>query len=250
MKKLLFLGTISALLSVNVWGYEPGMLSLDTPNVLKQHEGTFSIRHRFYGEADDFEKFLGTDDGGNIQVILKYAVLDNLLISAEHTRQETEYAMGIEYAKTFDGFGVGLRASGISQIKPGFEDRQRSYFLNASVQTPNFFDHLRFTANLGYNSCYEHQTLGLGFDLNTKNFIPYLSFTESISLIGEYYPQIDKIEGISGKNDSYAIGIKFQTFAHHFEILVSNSQQMDPRTMALGTNSDNVHFGFNINRKF
>ena len=28
-----------------------------------------------------------------------------------------------------------------------------------------------------------------------------------------------EVEGISSKNDSYAFGLKFQTFKHHFELL-------------------------------
>lgn len=104
--------------------------------------------------------------------------------------------------------------------------------------------------NVGYDAYYEHNTLGLGIDINMKNSISWLTFTDNMSLLAEYYPQIDKIDGISGENDSYAFGIKFQTFAHHFEILLTNSTNMDARTMALGTDSEDLHFGFNINRKF
>ena len=35
-----------------------------------------------------------------------------------------------------------------------------------------------------------------------------------------------------------------------FEVLLSNATSMDPRTMALDTNSNDLHFGFNINRQF
>jgi len=83
-----------------------------------------------------------------------------------------------------------------------------------------------------------------------KNSITWLTFTENMSLLAEYYPQIDKVEGVSGDKDAFAAGIKFQTFAHHFELLLSNTSNMDPRTMSLGTNNNDLHFGFNINRKF
>jgi len=48
-----------ALFSEGTMAFEAGQLSLDTPNVLKKGEGSFGIRHRFYGEANDYEKFLG-----------------------------------------------------------------------------------------------------------------------------------------------------------------------------------------------
>lgn len=250
MKKILLLACL-ALFSEGAMAFEAGQLSLDTPNVLKQSEGSFGIRHRFYGEADDYEKFLGSDDGGNMHFLLKYAVMDNLLIAVEHTREESSYGLGIEYSKDFVKYGsVGISLNTFSIEDINFEDRQKSYFLNASYQTPNFLDHVRLTFNAGYDAYYEHNTLGFGIDINMKNTISWLTFTENISLLAEYYPQIDEVEGISGKNDSYAFGLKFQTFKHHFEILLTNSSNMNPRSMALGTDSEDLHFGFNINRKF
>jgi len=251
MKKILTSVALCLLMSEGTMAFEAGQLSLDTPNVLKKSEGSFGIRHRFYGKANDYEKFLGTDLGGNMHFLLKYAIMDNLVIGVDHTRDQSGYGVGIEYAKDFAKYGsAGIRLNTFSIDDFNFDDRQKSYFINATYQTPNFFDHIRFTANAGYDAYYEHNTLGLGIDLNMKNRISWLTFTENMSLLAEYYPQIDEVDGISGDNDSYAFGIKFQTFAHHFEILLTNSSNMDPRTMALGTNSDDLHFGFNINRKF
>ena len=231
--------------------YEAGQLSLDVPNVLKKGEGSFSIRHRFFGEASDYEKFLGTDNGGNMHFILKYALIDNLLIGVDHTKDQSGYGIGLEYAKDLQEWGsVGVRYNGFSIEDSLFSDRQKSFFINACYQTPNIQKHVRLTANVGYDAYYEHNTVGFGIDINMNNSFSWLTFTENLSLLGEYYPQIDKVEDISGENDAYAMGVKFQTFGHHFEILLSNATNMDPRTMALGTNSDDLHFGFNINRKF
>lgn len=250
MKKILLFVCL-VLLSETVMAFEPGQLSLDTPNVLKKNEGSFAIRHRFYGKADDYEKFLGTDDGGNMYFDLKYAAADNLLISVDHTKEQSGYGLGIEYSRTLDTYGTaGLRLNTFTIDDFNFDDRQESYFVNLSYQTPNFFDHLRFTANAGYDAYYLHNTLGLGIDLNMKNNISWLTFTENMSLLAEYYPQIDKVDGVSGENASYAFGIKFQTFAHHFEILLTNAAANDARALALGTNSDDLHLGFNINRRF
>jgi len=234
----------------SVVAFEAGQLSLDTPNVLKKAEGSFNIRHRFFGELDDTEKFFGMDDGGNMNLSLKYALMDKLLIGVDHTKDENAYGVGIEYAKDFEWMNAGLRLNGFRLNHSRFEETQKSYMLNGSLQTPNYFDHLRLTMNLGYDGFYEHQIFGLGFDLNVNNFIPYLTMTQKISLLAEYYPQIDKVEGISGKNEAYAYGINFRTYGHHFELLATNSLNMDARAMSLGTNSDDIHFGFSIGRKF
>ena len=250
IKKTIVLLSI-AIFSEEILAFEAGQLNLDTPNVLKKGEGSFGIRHRFFGKADDYERFLGTDDGGDMYFSLKYATFDNLLIDIDHTRNQSAYGIGIEYAKDFNEYGsAGIRLKGFSIDDVKVDKREKSYFANITYQTPNFGEHLRFTINTGYDGYYEHNTLGLGVDINMNNNISWLTFTEKMSLLAEYYPQIDKVDEISGKNDAFAAGIKFQTFAHHFELLLSNSTNMDARTMALGTQNNDLHFGFNINRKF
>ena len=239
------------LLNQSALAFESGLLSLDTPNVLKKNEGSFNIRHRFYGEIDDEQTFFGTDEGGNMYFALKYALVDNLVLGVDHTRDENAYGIGLEYSYNLGGFKVGARANGFRLNRVGDDlIHPYSYMVNGSVQTPNYFDHLILTANIGYDGFYEHHIFGLGADINVNNFMPFLTFTEKVSLLAEYYPQVDKIDGVSGKNDAYAYGIKFQTYGHHFELVATNSSNMDARTMSLGTNSDDVHFGFNINRKF
>ena len=249
MKKLTTSMTVLCLTSSLV-AFESGQLSLDTPNVLKKNEGSFNIRHRFYGEIDDAEKFLGTDDGGNMNFVLKYALADNLLVGIDHSRAENAYGIGMEYAQDFKWIKAGIRLNGFRLNNSNFEKTQKSYFINTSLQSKNYFDHLQFTANIGYDAYSNHHIAGVGVDLNVNNFIPFLTFTEKVSLLAEYYPQIDKVEGVSGKNDAYSYGVKFQTYGHHFEILATNASNMDTRTMSLGTNSDDIHFGFNISRKF
>lgn len=251
MKYIITILSLLALTSQHSMAFESGQLTLDTPNVLKKDEGSFGIRHRFFGKADDYEKFLGSDDGGNMQFLLKYAIMDNLLIGVDHTRIQSAYGIGIEYAKDLDTKGsVGIRLNGYTLDDANFDSRQKSYFINGSYQSPNFFDHLQLTGNLGYDGYYEQTILGFGVDVNLENPIKWLTFTENLSLLAEYYPVVDDITGVTGKYDSYAFGFKNQTFGHHFEVLLTNSTNMDPRSMALGTNSKDLHLGFNINRKF
>jgi len=251
MKKTTLILSLLLFTSQQSTAFEAGQLTLDTPNVLKKNEGSFGIRHRFFGKADDYDKFLGSDDGGNMHFLLKYAVIDNLVIGLDHTRSQSGYGIGIEYAKSLDKYGsIGLRVNGYTIDDFNFDNRQKSYFINSTYQTPNFFDHLRLTTNLGYDGYYENTILGFGADINLKNPITWLTFTENLSLLAEYYPVVDDIKGVTGKYDSYAFGLKNQTFGHHFEVLLSNSTHMDPKSMALGANSKDLHLGFNINRKF
>lgn len=248
MNKLLLFFSL-AIFSEGLVAYEAGQLSLDTPNVLEKDQGSFTIRHRFFGKIDDINKFLGTDDGGNMYFALKYAFFDNLVLGVDHTRDENAYGVGLEYSHDFEWIKTGLRVNGF-RLNKGLGKYDKSYQVILSLQTPNYLDHLNFSANIGYDAYNEHQIVGFGVDLNADNFISYLTFTEKISLLGEYYPQVDKVYNVSKKYDSYAFGIKYQTYGHHFEIMATNSTNMDPRTMSLGTSSNKLHFGFNINRKF
>jgi len=235
--------------ATRVFAYEAGQLSLDTPNMLESGEGSFTIRHKFYGEAEDYNKFFGADDGGNMYIALKYALLDNLVLGVDHTKERSVYGAGLEYAQHFSWLKASLRLNGY-RFSSGANEYQRSYMGNFALQTKNFFDHLNFSANVGYDRYYKYTFAGFGVDLNVNNFLPFLVFTEKISLLAEYYPLVDKVENISKEYESYAVGVKFQTYQHHFELMVSNATSMEARTMGLGSNTKDLHFGFNINRKF
>ena len=234
----------------HIQAFESGQLSMDTPTVLKASEAAFTIRHRFYGKIDDAENFFGIDDGGNVMLQLRYAPIDNMVVEVHHTRDNQEYNLGIGYSIPTEYINLGLNVNALSNKLALFEERQNSYFANMNFQTPNYFDHLIITANVAYDGYYENTGLGIGVDFNFANFFESLVFTDRVALVAEYYPQVDKVDGINGKNDSFAAGVKFQTYGHHFELLVSNSVAMDARNMMLGTNSEDLHFGFNINRKF
>jgi len=248
-KKILMLLALIGSVS-QVTAFESGQFSLETPSVLAKSEAAFTIRHRFYGDLTEADDFFGIDSGGNVLLQLRYAPLDHVLLEVHHTRDNREYNVALGYSYDFDFVKTSVTANAFSLELPLFGGRQNSYFSNVSLQSPNYFEHLILTANIGYDGYYQNLNTGFGADFNIANIFTSLTFTERISLMAEYYPQFSKVEGVSGKYDSYAAGIKFQTYAHHFELLVSNSVAMDARTMMLGTDDDYLHFGFNINRKF
>jgi len=250
MKHLFISLAIFSTLFLELHAFEAGQLSLDTPTALHEGDAAFTLRHRFYGDITESENFFGIDDGGNAFLQLRYSPLEYFVIETHHTRDNHEYNIALSYNYDFDVIKVAYALNGLSITLPQFKERQYSYFGNLSLQSPNYFDHLIISANLGYDGFYEKSGTGLGIDINMANFIGALSFTERLSLMAEYYPQFSKKTGINGIYDSFAAGIKFQTYAHHFEILISNSTAMDARTMMLGTNDTTLHFGFNINRKF
>jgi hypothetical protein len=248
MKKRIL--SILLLLSNSLIAFEPGQLSLDSVSNFEADDAGFTIRHRFFGKVSESEKFFGIDDGANTLLGLRYAPLKNLIFEVHHTREKAEYNARVGYAYKFDYLHTQFNLNAFSFKENKLNDRRKNIFANLVLQTPIMFEHLILTTNIGYDNYYEKIGAGLGVELNIPNFINSLTFTESLSILGEIYTNSYDIANVNGKYNAYAYGIKFSTFQHHFELLLSNSTAMDPRTMMLGTDDDSLHFAFNINRKF
>lgn len=234
-----------------LYGFEPGQLSLDSVSNFEAGDSAFGIRHRFYGDITKSENFFGMDDGANIMLTLRHAISKYIILETHHTRQSGEYNFRAGFAYKFDWLHAQLNLNYFSFEEPLTLNREENLFVNAAFQTPLMFEHLRLTANVGYDNYYEKAGAGGGVELLTANPFPEsLTFTESISLIGEYYTKYDGLESFDRRYNAYAVGLNFRTYGHHFEIMATNAQSLDPRTMMQGTDSDVMHFGFNINRKF
>jgi len=247
-----FLSTATTLLlGANLLAFEPGQLSLDSVSNFEKGDAGFSIRHRFFGDITKSEDFFGLDDGANTMLGLRYAPLKNLILEVHHTSQGGEYNGRIGYAHKFEYLHTQLNFNYFSFEEGSLEDRRANLFANAVLQTPVMFEHLTLTANVGYDNYYEKTGAGFGVEVSTQNFLPTMfTFTETMSVLAEYYTKHEDLVGFDRAYNSYAAGIKFRTYGHHFELLGTNSTSTDPRTMMQGTNSDVVHFAFNINRKF
>lgn len=234
-----------------LYAFEPGQLSLDSVSNFQAGESAFGIRHRFYGDITKSEDFFGMDDGANISLSLRHALTEHIVLETHHTRENREYNFRIGYAYKFDWLHTQLNLNYVTFEEPLTAKRKNNLFVNGVLQTPLMYDHLRLTANVGYDNYYEKTGAGAALELLTSNPFPEsLTFTESISLIGEYYTKYEGLQNFDRQYNAFAVGIKFRTYGHHFEILTTNAIGMDPRTMMQGTNSSVMHFGFNINRKF
>lgn len=248
MQKRIWIALLAAL---PLSAFEPGQLSIDSVSNFEAGDSAFGIRHRFFGDITKSEDFFGMDDGANISLSLRHAVTKHIILEAHHTRENGEYNVRAGFAYPFAFLHTQLNLNYFSFEEPLTLTRKENVFVNGVLQTPLMFNHLRLTGNVGYDNYYEKAGAGVALELLAPNPFPVsLTFTESISLIGEYYTKHDGLEGFDRKYNAYAAGIKFRTYGHHFEILATNATGMEPRTMMQGTDSNVVHFGFNINRKF
>jgi len=238
-------------ISTQLLAFEPGQLSLDSVSNFEDGDAGFSIRHRFLGRADDTGHFFGFDDGANTFLSLRYAPVKEFIFEVHHITDKSENNIRIGYAHKFEYLHTQLNLNYFSFEEGSLAQDRENVFINAVIQTPPIYEHITLTTNIGYDNYYKKSGAGFAIELSTQNFMPNtLTYTESISILGEYYTKHKGLKGFDRKYNSYAFGIKFKTFAHHFELLLTNATALEPRTMMQGTNTSDLHFAFNINRKF
>lgn len=242
---------IGLFLHVNILAFEPGQLSLDSVSDFQQGDAAFSVRHRFYGDITKSEEFFGLDNGANTLLALRYAPFKQLVFGVHHISQLQEYNVRIGWSQRFEWVHTQWNINLFSFKQNRLDDRRYRIFSNVVLQTPRFFKYLRITTNIGYDNYDEKLGAGVGMEVELENFLPdTMTFTQTISLLTEWYSKHAQRSGLTRDNNAFAVGIKFQTYGHHFELLGTNSSATEPRSMMQGSNSKSLHFAFNINRKF
>jgi len=249
--KIIKIAIVSLLLSTTAFAFEPAQLSLDSVSNFEKGDSAMAIRHRFFGKANDINDFFGIDSGANTLLGLRYAPIKNIIIEVHHTREKKEYNGRLGFAYKLKYIHTQLNINAFTFKESGIQEKRSNAFGNLVLQTPLLFEHLTLTYNLGYDNYYKRSGSGFGAELSTNNFMSEtFPMSESFSLLGEYYTKHNGLLAKTKKFNSFAFGMKIRTYKHHFEILLTNSTAMDPRTMMQGTDSNNLHFAFNINRKF
>jgi hypothetical protein len=235
------------LLMKSLVAFEPSTLNLRVPSHLDQNSLVVDIRHRVYGvlTEDPFGNFFGLDLGANASIGIRYALLPLVELKASYTTFEQEYRIGASYAHhvpklylkgQFDIEYFDFESAG---------DRKRNFYYGLAVQTFPVFGFFTPTVNVAYDGFSERFGLGVGADLG---FDWYFGPIEHLSLIGEYYPILDPEEPITGAEDYFAVGIRLDTYGHHFMFQVSNGYEIGTRRLMLGAPTNDIYLGFNIQR--
>ena len=248
--RLLTLACSAVLLANSLLAFEPGQLSLDNVSNFEEGDAGFTIRHRFFGKADEADTAFGLDDGANTFLSLRYSPLKDFIFEVHHATLQSENNIRLGYAHKFDYLHTQFNLN-YFKFEEGTNEDAKNFFANAVFQTPLIYDHITLTSNIGYDHYYDKTGAGFGIEVSTQNFMPnVLTFTESMSILAEYYTKHKDLDNFDREYNSYAFGVKFRTYGHHFELLLTNSTAVDPRTMMQGSNTTDLHFAFNINRKF
>lgn len=230
--------------------FEPAMLNLQVPSRLEKSEFVFAIQHRFYGEIneDPLNTFFGLDAGANVGLGVRYTILLGVEIHASYTRFQKEYTIGARYTHSIPQIMTTmlLNVHYFDHESFGLDERTRNFFYGLALQSEPLANVIIPVVNVGYDGYNERFGfgfgIGFGFDLE-------IGPIERISIIGEYYPVINRDSIIHGPKNYFATGLKCDTYGHHFIFLVGNGSQIGARRLMLGAESNNdFYFGFNIHR--
>jgi Membrane bound beta barrel domain (DUF5777) len=244
---VVFLFIISTLMA-----YDFSMINLINPSGLKVRDGEIMIRHRFYGDITDdpFDNFLGMDAGANVNLSARYQFYRKTEAKISYSRRQSEKVYGLAYRIDIEDFPVygqlGLDYFSYEELSQA-ETTRKGMFYHLSLQNEELFERFVTTINTGYDGYNERLVPGLGFTF---------MITDDISLLGEYYPVLDrdsasdKLAQYIGAEDAFAFGVKLDTYAHQFIFLLSNSDDVGFRRVSLGAEKDSfLRLGFNIQRR-
>ena len=133
----------------------------------------------------------------------------------------------------------------------GLKDETRSNFAGyIAVQNRPVLERIVGTLNIGYDGYHERFVAGIGMAIA---LLRDQGVFEQVSLVGEYYPVLDKENSEDshiGSGDGFAFGIKLDTYGHRFLILLTNTDELHLRRAASGV-PEQAHWrlGFNIERR-
>lgn len=245
MKKIVL--AVVILTSSQLSAFESSMLNLRAPSHLDGKSLLFEVQHRFKGvlTEETIENFFGLDGGANVGFGLRYALVPRLELNAAYTTFEGEYRVGASYAYHVPQFFVMAQAEvQYFNFERGGE-RNGNFFYSTAVQSYPIVGIFAPVVNLAYDSY--NETFGIGVGLRA-GFEWWFGPIERITVIGEYYPVLEEEEAITGAENYFATGLRVDTDGHRFMLQVGNGWNIGPRRLMLGTISNDIHIGLNIQR--
>lgn len=224
--------------------YTPSLKSSFTDDNFTSY---LNISHRFYRD-ESIDDITGANVGFDFGILLWNNFETYATYSYVTTEKERRF--GAAYSFGFYDFRTLLNAEYFSFENEQTENRESSGYYLFGLEYTGYKNFFFLNANIGYDYFNNRTGFGFGSIIRLYNGSGIL---QGFSLIGEYYPRFFKDSGddinLKSKN-SYSYGINFSTYKHEFILLVSNSVDIGSRRMMLGTDSEDLFFGFNIRRTF
>ncbi len=228
---------------------ERDQLNLKVPSNLEKNQLLVQIQHRFYGSLKD--PTFGMSYGANDGVGLRYPVLSRLEVNGSFVIEREEFSFGASYAfyfrPAFLRSQIDCQYFNAKLIGSDSFPNQRTggVFGLLSLQSEPILKTFTPVVNVGYDS--ENRRFGIGVGLTAQRGIDMPPF-KSVAIVGEFFPVVQPDSLTAGLENCFAVGLKFETWGHHFIFMVGNSFEIGTRYWMLGSIDSGLHLGFNINR--
>jgi hypothetical protein len=251
MKKKMLL-MLLYLMVLGLFAYENSMLNLYAPTQLDKGQGQFQIKHRFYGDITEepLDSFFGMLNGVNIGIDLRYQIFPKAEMTFNYSKFKKDTQFGLSYLLNKEDFPLHgqINIDYLTFKEPLMNDDRRGNFKSVlSIQNEVLWDRFVGTINTGYDLYYERPLLGFGANV---------MILDKVYLIGEYYPVLDRSTDIVQlkrylkESDVFTVGLKLDTYGHHFKFQVSNSEHLTLHRLTMGADRKApLMFGFNIERR-
>ncbi|MDD5225235.1 MAG: DUF5777 family beta-barrel protein [bacterium] len=243
MKKKLAIAFLAFLIPSSLLAFETAMPSLKVPTNLEAKEGEFRILHRFIGPVNHktVDTAMGMTEGAFVNLGIRYLIWSKLEANFSYQTRTREYITGLSYAYFIPR--AYLRAQLDGQFF-SYKDSQRknNLFGLLSLQSEPILKRISPVINLGYDG-YNHR-FGPGFGVSVM-------IIKKFEVMGEYYPIWKRgNDSFLNSKNAFVFGLKDNTAGHHFMLLLTNSWATEPRRQMLGAKTNDIYFGFNIERWF
>jgi hypothetical protein len=248
----LICGAILLLVCSSAFSFETSAFNLVTPTELDAHDIAFSISHRFYGPVTEkpFDTMFGLDAGANVGLDLRWQFLPRAELGIARIRRGSEWRLGGSYKVRHEEFPVQgqIDLAWFSYKDPSQQDETRhnvQYLV--SLRNDPLFGRASFVADVGYDGYLKRLITGCGV---------IAQVTEAIAVVGEWQPVTDRNSADDrtaahlGSYDAWAAGVKLDTYAHHFKLMLGNSPEIGVRRASCGTDNPRPMLGFAIERRF
>jgi hypothetical protein len=221
--------------------YEPSLINCVVPSSLEAPSLELTVQHRFrrvIGKQPQTNTFFG---GANVRIGLRGQVWKGLEASVDYGVTGTELDVGAGYSYSFinQWLSGGAWAHFFTYEVPN--GRATNVFVLASVQSELLKDRLFLTFDASYDNYYIYFGVAAGV---------LVRIVPAVDLVAEYSPLHDDLAPYPKKTGSFSVGVKVNTVTHQFKFLVSNSTDIGPREMMRGAQSNDLRFGFSLQKYF
>lgn len=223
-----------------IYSYEASLINLKLPSALDPPSLELTLQHRFsrvLWEKIDYS-FFGS---ASFNLGIRGCVWKGLEASFDYYVPDNDIDIGAGYS--YDIFKRWLAAEAAVHLFSLDYNQQRytNLFYLFSASTQPFSERLWLVLNLSFDGFKEYFVPSVGF---------VVRIAEPFDIVGEYSFTHDAYETGGRNNNTYALGFKINTYAHHFKFIFTNGFDIGARRATAGAHSNDLLFGFSIQRKF